>query len=89
MEKKIECLNYVLSGRDAMANLPVGYGKSIIYQLLPLLMKKKGLPKHVVLVLSPLNIIQEEQIRILDGHGITACRLPYTDEGTKLMDKME
>jgi len=83
-DKQVECLNYVLSGRDVIANLPVGYGKSIIYQLLPLLMKKKGLPKHVVLVLSPLNIIQEEQIRFLDGHGVTACRLPYTDEGTEL-----
>ena len=85
-DKQIECLNHVLSGRDVIANLPVGYGKSIIYQLLPVLMKKKGLSKHVVLVLSPLNIIQEEQIRVLDGHGITACRLPYTDEGTELLD---
>ena len=24
-DKQIECLNYVLSGRDAIANLPVGY----------------------------------------------------------------
>jgi len=40
-----------------------------------------------VLALSPLNIIQEEQIRILDGHGIMACRLPYTDEGIELLDK--
>ena len=63
-DTQIECLNHVLSGRDVIVNLPVGYGKSIFYQLLPLLMKKIGLSKHVVLVLSPLNIIQEEQIRI-------------------------
>jgi len=41
-DKQIECLNYVLSSRDVIANLPVGYGKSIIYQLLPLLMKKNS-----------------------------------------------
>ncbi|KAL4220272.1 hypothetical protein ACF0H5_020679 [Mactra antiquata] len=41
--KQIECFIHILSGRDVIVNLPVGYGKSLIYQLLPGIMKKKGL----------------------------------------------
>ncbi|XP_060587995.1 uncharacterized protein LOC132743457 [Ruditapes philippinarum] len=43
-------------------------------------MKKKGLTKNVVLVLSPLNITQEEQLNILGSSGVTSCRLPYSDK---------
>jgi ATP-dependent DNA helicase RecQ len=70
----------VLFGKDVIVNLPVGYGKSLVYQLLPGIMKKKGLTKNVVLVLSPLNIIQEEQLNILGYSGVTSCRLPYSDK---------
>ena len=29
--KQIECLEHILKGTDAAVNLPVGYGKSLIY----------------------------------------------------------
>ncbi|KAL4236165.1 hypothetical protein ACF0H5_004551 [Mactra antiquata] len=81
--KQIECFIYILSGRDVIVNLPVGYGKSLIYQLLPGIMKKKGRRKTVVLVVSPLNIIQEEQLKFLESRSVSACRLPYSDYDSK------
>ncbi|KAL4241017.1 hypothetical protein ACF0H5_001796 [Mactra antiquata] len=68
--KQIERFNHILSDRDTIVNLPVGHGK--IYQLLPGIMKKKGLRKNVVLVVSPLNIIQEEQLKFLESHNVSA-----------------
>ena len=50
-----------------------------MYQVLPFLAESKGFEKPVVVVVSPLNIIQNEQIDILKGHGIRACRLSYCD----------
>ena len=34
--KQLEALNAFLSGRDTFVSLPTGYGKSIIYTVLPL-----------------------------------------------------
>ena len=34
--KQFEALNAFLSGRDTFVSLPTGYGKSIIYAVLPL-----------------------------------------------------
>ena len=44
--KQLEALNAFLSGRDTFVSLPTGYGKSIIYAVLPLafdFMKGKSL----------------------------------------------
>lgn len=30
-----ECLHHIFMGKDVIANLPTGYGKSIIFHLLP------------------------------------------------------
>ena len=35
--KQLEALNIFLSGKDAFVALPTGYGKSIIFAVLPLL----------------------------------------------------
>lgn len=59
---------------DLLVNLPVGFGKSLIYHLLP-----QALATHrispVVIVVSPLNIIHKDQMEDLKKHGISACRL--------------
>jgi replicative superfamily II helicase len=52
-KQQIECFEHILSGKDVIVNIPVGYGKSLVCQLLPGIMKKVGLTKNVVLVLSP------------------------------------
>lgn len=59
---------------DLLLSLPVGYGKSLVYHLLPKVLGK-GKETPVCLTISPLNIIQKDQIEALKVHGISACRL--------------
>lgn len=59
---------------DLLLSLPVGYGKNLVYHLLPKVFGK-GKETPVCLTISPLNIIQKDQIEALKVHGISACRL--------------
>ena len=67
------------NGNDLVVNLPTGYGKSLIYFVLPDLLKFKfELPADhsgSVLVISPLNLIQIDQMQKLTSQNITSCRL--------------
>lgn len=89
--KQFDCLQHLLAGRDVIANLPVGYGKSLIYQVLPIILKNiVGITKPVVVVISPLNIIQCEQIEVLRQHSVPACRLAYCDrDGESDLEDMD
>ncbi len=61
-------IDAVLAGKDALAVLPTGGGKSLCYQLPALV--KKGL----VLVISPLVALMEDQVMQLKKRGIpSAC----------------
>ncbi|OWF47294.1 hypothetical protein KP79_PYT08383 [Mizuhopecten yessoensis] len=71
-EKQKECFEYFLESRgDLLVSLPVGYGKSVIFHLLPQLLCEHPPPSQrpktypVVLVISPLNIIQKDQVQSL------------------------
>ena len=59
----------VLSGRDALAVLPTGGGKSLCYQLPALV--RQGL----VVVISPLVALMEDQVLQLQRRGIAAACL--------------
>lgn len=59
----------LLAGRDALAVLPTGGGKSLCYQLPALV--KQGL----VVVVSPLVALMEDQVRQLRAKGVSAACL--------------
>lgn len=72
--RQVKCLEAIYSGRDTIGILPTGYGKSIIFHLLPLLFFDKinsgsttktssSPPIHPVVVVSPLNSLISDQIR--------------------------
>ncbi|XP_060572949.1 uncharacterized protein LOC132730885 [Ruditapes philippinarum] len=82
--KQLECLNHIIEGRDVLVNLPVGYGKSLIYQMLPSIMERMGRSRTVVLVISPLNIIQEDQLKKLQDHGKLSYILPFCDGNSEV-----
>ena len=67
----------VLNGEDTFVSLPTGHGKSLIYQLVPSVSKHLGLLSEVpiVLVISPLNALIDDQIASVTKLGITACKL--------------
>ena len=71
--KQVSCLDNLLLGRDVIAVLPTGFGKSFLFLALSDLFppKKYGL-NNIVIVISPLNSIMEDQINTLKLRGISA-----------------
>lgn len=79
---QLECLRCVIKRQDLMAILPTGYGKSLIYQVAPFLIKRKFcLDKSVCLVITPLNSIMMDQINSMHKQGVRACWLDYQCQG--------
>ena len=69
--KQIECFEYLLEGSDVIAVLPTGFGKSILFQLLPDFLPVKS-ESNIVIVACPLNSIIENQVFVLNERGIPA-----------------
>ena len=71
-EAQYEALkSVVFKGKDTICILPTGYGKSLIYQLLPnvfdcFLSSKEN--SSWIIVVSPLNALMQDQINELRGH---------------------
>ena len=56
--------------------MPTGYGKSLIYQILPDVYDNILDAKNsIVLVISPLNALMRDQIIKLNEQGISACMI--------------
>lgn len=67
-----EVINEVLDGRDVMAVLPTGGGKSFCYQIPAMLRPGVGL------VVSPLIALMADQVAALRAAGVAAARLDST-----------
>ena len=67
-KEQMECLSSVITdGKDILAVLPTGYGKSLIYQLLPDVFNQYLVVQDsIVLVISPLNALMYDQIAKLN-----------------------
>ena len=69
---------FVNHGRDVVVNLPTGYGKSIIFQALPLIFDYvTGTSGHIVIVVSPLLALIEDQVSTLRKFGISVVSLSH------------
>ena len=65
-----------LGRKDVLAVLPTGFGKSLIYQLAPLVTKKISPSSNpIFIVVSPLVELMDDQIKEASKLGITAMRL--------------
>ena len=78
--KQYKVLEAVLSGRDVIAILPTGYGKSVIFHLLPYLFDyisklNQSPQKSIILVVTPLNALVDDQLKILTHRGISSTVL--------------
>ena len=49
---------------DVIAILPTGYGKSVIYQMLPNIIQELEGEMATVIVVSPLDFIRQQQERL-------------------------
>ncbi len=73
-----EVVAEVLAGRDVLAVLPTGGGKSVCYQVPAILRPGLGL------VISPLIALMTDQVEALKQQGVRAARL---DSGVSLDDR--
>src|ERR1700722_14016215 len=65
-----EIVSAILEGRDVLAVMPTGSGKSLCYQL-PALLGDDGL----TVVVSPLIALMRNQVAQLRGYGVAAAAL--------------
>ena len=77
-----KAIGAVMEGRDTLAILPTGGGKSVCYQIPALLLP------GVTLVVSPLIALMEDQVKALTKKGIPAAyinsTLPYPEIQSRL-----
>jgi ATP-dependent DNA helicase RecQ len=69
-----EIIETILAGRDVLAVMPTGSGKSLCYQL-PALMRG-----GLTIVVSPLIALMRNQVAQLRGYGIAAASLNSTND---------
>ncbi len=73
-----ECLVHILKRGDVVALLPTGFGKSLIYQLLPIVSEKLGRPKSgkaIIVIVSPLVALMDDQVKEAAKLGLCAAQL--------------
>ncbi len=69
---QVEAVQAIINGQDVFVNVPTGYGKSLVYQVLPFcasfILERLGKAAEVVpvvLVVSPLLALMHDQVRKL------------------------
>ena len=65
-EGKEEVINKILKGRDVLAIMPTGAGKSLCYEIPALMMD------GITIIISPLISLMQDQVTALKDLGITA-----------------
>ncbi len=85
--KQYKILDAILSGKDVIGVLPTGYGKSMIFQLLPYVYEYHSKKQSIVLVIAPLNAIIDDQIQSLRKRGVSAGILKTKHANSNSKDK--
>ena len=65
--------SFVSTGRDTLAVLPTGHGKTLNFQLAPLVIKELRMKSYlfpvdpILVIISPLNYLMKEQVKRIDA----------------------
>ena len=74
--QKLAIRKVVIDKEDLFVNLPTGTGKSLIYQALPLVFDHVSNENgHIVVVVSPLISLMEDQVKYLRSLGVSAVNI--------------
>ncbi len=76
--KQEECLVHILNEGDVVALLPTGFGKSLIYQLLPTVSEKLRRPKSgkaIIVIVYPLIALIDDQVKEAAKLSLCAAQL--------------
>ncbi|XP_061186069.1 ATP-dependent DNA helicase RecQ-like [Saccostrea echinata] len=93
---QLECLKAVADGKDLFAVLPTGYGKSVLYTVLPKLLWESKVKvrcstgvehfSSVVIVISPLISLMKDQVLNIKSLGVDCAYIGEKQEGGELMN---
>ncbi len=87
-QQKLGIRSVVEKKKDLFVNLPTGFGKSLLYQALPLVLDATTKePGHIVVVVSPLVSLMADQVSILKELGVAAANLSSLEDGER--DRVE
>ena len=72
-----ESIFYFINGNDVFVSLPTGFGKSLCYILLPAVFDSlwKQSKTYIILVVSPLITLMNDQLDVINAMEITAAKL--------------
>ena len=71
---QLEIIENILAGKNTLATLPTGSGKSLTFQLPSFILRKKG----TTIIISPLLSLIRDQVQKLQKQGISAYQLDST-----------
>lgn len=77
-DKQKEAIRSFASGKDVFVSLPTGYGKSLCYQILPILfdsLRGNTTPTSIIVVVTPLTSIMKEQVSHLEDKQLPAVHI--------------
>ena len=87
--EQIECLRVICLREDVLAVLPTGFGKSLVYQIIPKVLEclkneSDDTQKFIVCVVSPLEYIRKQQVASINKlHGLSAAAVGDNEETDK------
>ena len=96
-DRQLEALHSFVSGEDVFVNLPTGYGKSLIFQMAPLVhvwMNENISPvwwkkDPIILIVCPLLALMQDQVKKLTSLGLKAAYVGAEQEPAVLQDVEE
>ena len=82
------CIKSIVQRKDVFGILPTGFGKSLIFQLLPRVLRDLWkVEQATVIVVTPLISIMRDQVKELKEKGMKAFALGDEDDEKDLEDK--
>ena len=64
--QQMEAIKTFMQGKDVFVSLPTGYGKSLIYSVLPYAYDElRGCRGSIVIVVSPLLSLMKDQVKLV------------------------
>ena len=64
-KEQLEVILSFIAGRDVFVSLPTGFGKSLCFSILPLVFDALGVKDSIVIVLTPLTAIMQDQVSLV------------------------
>ena len=74
-EEQRKAIEMFFEGKDVFVSLPTGYGKSFIFQAIPVIASLLWKKPCTVFIVSPLKALMEDQVLYLNSLGFKAVAL--------------